>query len=132
MDNYITKEGGEISMEAYNPPDNTDEFYPSLEEQAAVQAAANAADNQFHSLLTKWEEKNPNYIEHQKTLKDIGLFIYELMFVDKVIPVIVDDKRRKQLAKALTHYIFPYNQSAVNFMFIQEDIAAFNNIQDPQ
>lgn len=131
MDNYITKENGTIAMDQYNPPPNTEEFYPSEAEQSAAQAAANAADNHFHKLKTLWELHNPDYSEHQKTLKDIGLFIYNLMFVDKVIPVIQDDRRRKQLAKALTHYIFPYNQSAVNYMFSQEDVAAFQNIQDP-
>lgn len=130
MDNYITKENSTISMEAYNPPPSTDEYYPSEAEQAAAQQAANAADNHFHKLKCLWETHYPDYTEHQKTLKDIGLFIYKLMFDDKVIPVITDDRRRKQLVKALTHYIYPYNQSPTSFMFTQEDIAAFQNIQD--
>ena len=130
MDNYITKEGGTIGMEAYNPPDNTEEFYPTLEEQAAVQATANATDRQFHKLKELWDTHYPDYTQHQKTLKDVGLFIYDLMFEEKVIPVITDDRRRKQLVKALTHYIFPYGQSAIHFMFTHEDICAFNNIQE--
>lgn len=131
MDNYITKENSMISMEAYNPPPSTDEYYPSEAEQAAAQQAANAVDNQLHKLKVIWDTHNPDYKEHQKTLKDIGLFVYKIMFDDKVIPVIQDDRRRKQLVKALTHYIYPYNQSASNYMFTQEDNLAFQNIQDP-
>lgn len=127
MDNYITKDG-EVQMDNYNPPPNTDEYYPSEAEQTAAKQAVNAVDSQLHKLKVMWELENPDYIEHQKTLKDIGLFIYKSMFDDKVIPVIQDDRRRKQLVKALTHYIYPYNQSANNYMFTQEDLNMFNNL----
>lgn len=132
MDNYITKENETIPMDQYNPPPNTEEFYPSEAEQNAAIAAANAADSLMHSLKCKFEEKYPDYQQHQKSLKDIGLFIYELMFVDKEHPVIADDRRRKQLVKALTHYIFPYNQGVNNYMFTMEDNAMFENIPDPE
>lgn len=127
MDNYITKDG-EIDMDHYNPPDDTEKFYPTKEEQEKAIAEAECADKTFHKLKQIWELENPEYIEHQKTLKDIGLFIYKLMFETKVIAVIKDDRQRKQLVKALTHYIFPYNQSAVSYMFTQEDQNLFNNI----
>ena len=127
MDNYITKDG-EIAMENYNPPVDTEQYYPTLEEQQKAIADADAVDKTFHKLKQIWETENPEYIEHQKTLKDIGLFIYKCMFETKVIAVIKDDRNRKQLVKALTHYIFPYNQSAVSYMFTKEDQNLFNNI----
>ena len=131
MDNYITKDG-DIDIQNYSPPDSTEEYYPSQEEQAAAIAQANATDQRFHRLKQLWDLSHEDYIEHQKSLKDVGLFIYKLMFEDKVIDVIADDRRRKQLIKALTHYLFPYNQSVNNYMFTQEDQEMFNNISDTE
>lgn len=130
MDNYITKDG-DINLENYKPPDATQDYYPSEEEQAQAIAQAGAVDQKFHRLKQLWELEHEEYIEHQKTLKDVGHFIYKLMFEDKLIDVIADDRRRKQLVKALTHYIFPYNSSVMNYMFTQEDQQIFSNIPDP-
>lgn len=129
MDNYITKDS-EVEMLNWNPPVDTEPYYPTKEEQEKVKAKANAKDQYFHRLSELWNEKNKDYIIHINTLKDIGLFIYDQMFVDKTIPVVRDDRQRKQIVKAAMHYIYPYNTLVNSYMFTQEDLNFFENNQN--
>lgn len=127
MDNYITKDN-EIQMDYYNAPNNTEEYYPSEAEQKTAMERANARDTFFHSLKVLWDEYKPEYEPHQNTLKDIGEFIYDMMFVEKKISVITDDRRRKQTIKALQHYLFPYHAAVSEYLFTAEDQASINLI----
>ena len=130
IDNYITKDN-EVSMENYNPPSNTDEYYPTEEEQKKAIAQASVADKYFNAILNMWNvEHDDEYKVSPQTLQDVGHFIYKLMFVDKVIPVISDTKRRKDIVKAATHYLFPYYQSWRYFMFTEAEIANFDIINN--
>lgn len=129
MDNYISKDS-EVEDLNWNPPLDTEEYYPTEEEQQKVQAKHNAVDTYFHKLLELWNEKNRDYTVHINTLKDIGLFIYDQMFVDKTIPVVRDDRQRKQIVKAAMHYIYPYNSAVNSYMFTQEDLTFFENNQN--
>ena len=129
MDNYITKDS-EVETLNWNPPADTEDYYPSEAEQNAVQARANARDQYFHRLSELWHLRYPDYTVHSNTLKDIGLFIYDQMFIDRMIPVIRDDRQRKQIVKAAMHYIYPYNMSVNSYMFTQEELNYFENNQN--
>lgn len=127
IDTYIRKDS-EIPEEYYNCPADTSLYYPPPGEQQAVMDKKNAKDQFFHSLKVLFEENNPDYQPHQNTLKDVGYFVYNMMFVDKKVMVITDDRRRKQTIKALFHYLFPYHDSVSEYIFTAEDQASIKLI----
>ena len=108
-DDYITYMDKEIiKVLSDNPPlGDTSPYYPSQEEQDKVQAKANAKDGYYHMLSELWHEYNPNYEECETTKYDVAHFLFDIMFKEKRIQVITDDKRRKQVAKCLWKYLYP-------------------------
>lgn len=109
---YMTKDlAPELNsmLPYYNIPENTEEYYPSEEEQAAAKKKAKrVADAYFNHLEEMWIEHNPDYDEFHpiKQLKDISMFYYYQMFINKTIAVIRDARQRKQNAKCLYNYVF--------------------------
>jgi hypothetical protein len=86
-----------------NMPAITEDYYPSEEEQENIKNKANAKDQKFYSWLELWNKyeykcDNPRDI-------DIAEFLGDMMFKSKTIPVIVDDKARRQNCKCLLAYI---------------------------
>lgn len=92
----------EVSMIIDNVPDKTGDYYPSEEEQQAVQDSNNAIDKRYHRLneeYTKWSGYEKDW-----TLWNVSLFIEEVMFKSKTIPVIQDARVCRQLVKCLHAY----------------------------
>jgi hypothetical protein len=83
-------------------PVDTDRFYPSQEEQEAIQAEAHAVDKRFHRL----EQQFLEWIgDDEVTLRRVGEFISDSMFSSRTIPVIVKMTDRSNLTKALYMYV---------------------------
>lgn len=113
-----------------NFPQDATSYYPSQEEQDKVKARANAKDATHHHLQELWFNMHPH--NREPTDKQVGLFLYQIMFVDKVYHVIGDPRRRNQLVKSLTQYINADMSKAELFMFpeskkAQEDKWTFLN-----
>ena len=124
FEEYIQKDG-EVKMENWNPPDDTSKYYPSQEEQDKVLARSTCKDAFFHHLKELWHENNPDYEVHQHSNIDIAEFVYIQMFQAKTITVIRDDKQRKQVAKALLHYIYPYEADWKSMVLTEKDIEIY-------
>lgn len=117
-DNYMNKENEAV----YNPPNDTTEYYPTEEEQEKVRNKANAVDRHFHHLKELFEEDNIELdVIHAKALDQISQWYYKVMFKDKKIQVVIDDKRRKQTVKCLLHYIYPAVCYARDLNLTKED-----------
>jgi len=109
--NYMEKDIKETLSDS-PPQGDTSPYYPSEEEQEKAMKKVNAKDAFFHLLSELWTEYNPEYIETENSQNEVCEFLYHMMFKEKRITVIVDDKRRKGTAKALYHYLFHhYNTS---------------------
>jgi len=124
FEEYIQKDG-QVQMENWNPPTDTDQYYPTEEEQSKAQAKANCKDSYFFHLKELWHENNPGYDLHQFTNVDIAEFYYQQMFQAKTIAVIRDAKQRKQISKALNHYIYPYEFAWKEMVLSDKDIELY-------
>lgn len=98
-----------------NFPEDATSYYPSREEQDKVKARANAKDAVHHHLEEMWNTMNP--YNKQPTEKEVGIFLYEIMYVAKTYHVISDPRRRNQIVKSLTQYINADIDLAEAFMF---------------
>lgn len=107
---YCEKDIQEVLIN--NPPPHTEYFYPTQQEQDKAKAKTNAKDFYFHHLNEllddHYSEIELNHVYPIITHKEIATALYELMFDKKLISVIVDDKRRRNVAKCLFHYRFPH------------------------
>ena len=125
FEEYIQKDG-QVSMDNWKPPSDTALYYPTQDEQDKVLARAACKDSFFHHLSELWYENNPSYEVHQFTNVDIAEFLYIQMFQAKTIAVIKADKHRKETAKALLHYIFPFDSDWKSTMLTDKDIETYN------
>lgn len=76
----------------HNPPLNEEEYYPTQEEQDKAKNKANAVDQRFHSYVVMYNE-HPEFKDNKyPSLYTCGMFIGDLMFKSKKIPVIIDDR----------------------------------------
>lgn len=103
VDSYLDK-GGIIVFN--NKPENTSEFYPTIEEQERVQNRSHAVDPYFHDLneeYIKWgEEENVTAFLGWDTLA-IEFIAYK-MFELKTMRIVKDKKQRRQLGVCLAAY----------------------------
>jgi len=89
------------------PPD-TQNYYPTEEEQNKVMSRAKAVDKQLHHLVELWDiYYGP---DHDKELapnseQGIALFLYDMMFVEKKIRVIKEKRKISEMRSSLYHYI---------------------------
>lgn len=100
---YMSKEIIELLID--NVADNTDEYYPTQEEQDKVMAKCSAADSRFHKMkcdFIEWWDKPP---EVGIGLQDVARFMADMMFRSKKYPVIVDKKNRVNNTWSLYMYI---------------------------
>lgn len=111
----------------HNPPVDDDEYYPSQEEQDAAKAKSNAADQRFHHLVELYNE-HPAYKDNKyPQIYTCAMFIADIMFVTKKIPVLVDDRQRKNLVKCFHAY---YNKNApLEMMMTNDDIQKMTQLQ---
>jgi len=80
--------------------ENSQDFYPSEDEQEKVRNRARAVDAKYHHLKELWDEDPQEFNQ-----RNITLFLYRLMYVDKKINVISDKKCFNQTAKSMFNYI---------------------------
>lgn len=93
---------------------DSEDYYPSQEEQDKVKARARAIDAKYHHLKELWDEQEePPHLNQQ----NITLFLYKLMYVDKKINVISDKKCFNQTAKSMFHYIAADMKYAESYCF---------------
>lgn len=120
VDKYCTKEN---EIEYMKMPLDTSIYYPTPEEQEEIKRkATRVADAYFDHLKREWEEQNPEYeYNYIETPYHVGKFYYDLMFKEKKIAVVRDDRSRKQNAKCLLHYLFPHSQSIMDMILTKED-----------
>lgn len=71
LDDDLTKSHNFKYIVINNPPDKTEEYYPSQQEQDQIQQEANAVDKQMH----RWEQAWFNYIK-EKNIKNGHSIIY--------------------------------------------------------
>jgi len=95
------------------PPECTDDYYPSKEEQDAVMAKSNAADTKFHKYSTMFKESK--WYSEEDHESDSGMisgkvrvadWIADVMFISKKIPVVQCPKIRSQIITSLTYYVY--------------------------
>ena len=131
VEKYMTKDN---TIEYDCRPENPDDYYPSLEEQEeAKKKATRVADAYFDHLAREWNEHYPDYeFNFHTTIFDVAKFYYDLMFKEKKIAVIRDDKARKQNAKCLLHYLFPHQQSIMELVMTKEDREQYLLFKDSQ
>ncbi len=122
IDNYIQKD---TEAEEYNPPDDTEPYYPTEAEQEKVLNRATAKDSYFNNLKelygeTKLEEDNKIH-----AILAIGDWYYSQMYDVKSIAVIADPKRFKQNIMALCHYLYPGKFKDLSTILTQEQIKLY-------
>lgn len=125
-ENELKLNGDDLSeMLLDNLPANTEDYYPSEEEQDKIIKKANAVDQKFHHWLELW-----NVWEHKidnPRLWDIASFLGDMMFKSKKVNVIVDDKARRQNCKCLLAYI--QGNPTKNLFLSEEDIILSENME---
>jgi len=87
-----------------NPPDKTERFYPTEEEQEKVKSVANSVDPRFTKLEIDFHEWNEEYNLEVNEVA-IAKFLNWSMFDKRTIKVIITPKDRYNLANALLCYI---------------------------
>lgn len=89
-----------------NPPDKTERFYPTEEEQTKVKEVANSIDPRFtkleHDYFDWCETIN---CEYEIDMKSIARFLNWSMFEERTIKVIIQPRDRYALCQSLYLYI---------------------------
>lgn len=98
---------GEVNNENIiinNPPDRTEHYYPSEEEQEKVKQVSQAADPRF---LAMEQECNEWLIMENKevTLKNIAQWLCYAMFSQRTMKVLINQRDRTALCKTLYAYM---------------------------
>ena len=118
LDNDEKKLSGDASVVLLNnPPDDTEPYYPTEEEQDRVKAKANAKDQLMHSWLELWNE----YGEDHKVKEDmniwnipgcsllcVGTFCSDIWFKLKLKPTCKNVRDQRDFVKRLHSYIKGY------------------------
>ena len=86
-----------------NPPDKTERFYPTEEEQERVKNVVNSVDPRF----TKLEQDYYEWLgpEEDTDLKSVARFLNWSMFEERTIKVIIQPRDRYAFCEALYLYI---------------------------
>lgn len=113
-----TKIGDIVNCVYDKVPDRTEEYYPTEEEQEAVKKSSNAIDKRYHKLnedYIKWEKYEKDW-----TLMNVSLFIEDMMFRSKTIPVIQDSRVCRQVVKCL--HAYHYKMMNLNHFMGKNDL----------
>ncbi|AXQ65446.1 MAG: hypothetical protein [Circular genetic element sp.] len=100
-------------------PENTDEYYPSQEEQDAVQRKANSKNLKYYLAKEKFQDEAISSYCHRHqtasatvaeaelevTLEQVAKWVCDQMFSYDTMPIIQDDKNRKAFVRCLYWYI---------------------------
>ena len=112
---YTNKPDSNLIIE--NMPDDTQQFYPSQDEQDIVKARARAVDQKYHKLSELWNETRQDQEPRERT---VAFFLYDMMYVAKRIPVVADKKCFNQTYKALTQYLRADMVGAAQYIYPDE------------
>ena len=85
-------------------PPNTAEYYPSQEEQDAVQLRSNAVDQYYHSLASKFNEWKARVGVTERDVQVCRWWMGVAMFGEKTIRVIADERKFNQIVNCLYRY----------------------------
>jgi len=116
------KKDDEINVIVDKVPDITSDYYPTEEEQEKVKNSCNAIDKRYHKLNEMYEEwlKGRASAERDWTLWTVSLFINEVMFKTKKIPVIQDARVCRQMVKCL--HAYNHGNMNLNHFMGKEDL----------
>lgn len=87
-----------------NPPDKTEQYYPSEEEQEAVRLCSSATDPRFF----KMEQDALKYFEEKQldiTIKNVAKWLCYVMFEERTMKVLVNQRDRTAVCKTLYAYM---------------------------
>lgn len=87
-----------------NPPDRTETYYPSEEEQEKVKAVSQSVDPKYLSLeqqFLEWAEMNNKSITHTS----VAQYLCYAMFENRTIKVLTQQRDRTALCKSLYAYV---------------------------
>lgn len=129
VENYCLKED-DPRIKINTMPDNTDEYYPSKEEQDKIQKDKHAVDKKYHRWLEDFKS-SPYWINDSWTpsLYDCAVFLSWKMFDTKEYMVVSDDRKKREYTKALFHYA---NSSIAPRSFMSEkDYSAWERQNPP-
>lgn len=130
INNYLEKDDFQWEIYRNLPcPEDTRQYYPTEEEQAKVMAKHNAKDAYYHMLKEMWGDKELLASTHIECHTEIAFWLYEQMFVERTIPTIPDDRKRKQTVKTLIHYLYPYKFDVKGYMLTAAEEDQLKNIQ---
>lgn len=107
VEEYLSKEDNILYN---NPPEDEDSYYPSKEEQQAVQDAHKAADKRLHQLKVMYDKSEISKKPNVDTEYKISIFLYNSWYVDKTIPTVQNLRYEQELRRKLHHYVYPSNQ----------------------
>lgn len=95
------KESANVQVE--NAPLDTSPFYPTEDEQAALQAKVNAADPEYHKLATMYAEDCPDVVK--PTERQVALWLAKKQLTEKSISITRQKRDRLQKTRLLWLYI---------------------------
>lgn len=98
LDNIITN----------NPPDRTEQYYPTEEEQEKVKQVSQAADPRFLAMeqeCSEWHALESKEI----TMKSIARWLCYVMFEKRTMKVLINQRDRTALCKTLYAYMTKSN-----------------------
>jgi len=87
-----------------NPPNKTEDYYPSEEEQEAVKAVSNAADPKFLSMEQQCNEYLARY-QKELTIKNVANWLCYAMFQERTMKVLINQRDRTAICKTLYAYM---------------------------
>lgn len=90
------------NVQVDNAPLVTESYYPTEEEQAALQAKVNAADPQFHKLATMFRTDHPDV---RPTERGVALWLAKQELVEKSISITRQKRDRVQKTRLLWLYL---------------------------
>lgn len=87
-----------------NPPDKTEQYYPSEEEQEAVRLCSTATDPRFFKME---QDANVYFTKYDKeiTLKNVAAWLCYVMFEERTMKVLINQRDRTALCKTLYAYM---------------------------
>jgi len=109
-DDKPADEQGVVLIE--NAPDVQEAYYPSQDEQDAVQTRVNAKDSLMHSWAELWEEHasddEKTRLSRLNRLLYVGRFCSRIWFQLKLRPTLRNDRDQKDFVKRLTAYLIGF------------------------
>lgn len=108
---YTNKPDSELLVD--NFPANSNEFYPSQDEQDKVKNRANAKDAKYYALAEMWQNSENPCVP---TYENVAKWLYNQMFVLKTIKCIEDRRKITQTVNTLTEYLNADESRALAYM----------------